>query len=188
MKKIFVLFLAVISLSKFSYPQENIRIGLNAGGVNPLKLAYDVNGFGMNAEGTYTIAENFDFTASIGWNEAHFSDKFDYKQIPLLVGARYYLFNYYFKPYVALEAGVSYCDIDQEEIILTRNFSGQPEAPVLQTHRSSQKELLFGFSPNLGVMVPIVENIDLFVNLRIHYTSNSKGSYSLFSGGFNFPI
>lgn len=174
-----------------SFGQNKYQIGLNAGIFHP--EAYN-EGFGIFADGIYSLSEHFDLSLSLGYltstQEAaswgHPSEKATYTQFPLVFGAKYYIFNYFITPYLGIEAGPTYCNIAW----FKRTVEYLPSES--SSHFTNIKEHTNGlshvFNYNFGIRVSVPNNLNFFINLKIDDDSDEPSSYSMINGGFNLPI
>lgn len=80
----------------------------------PNEFSYSY-GYGVGFEYSHHLSKTFDLTVEPAFlynSHNSVSGKTEYLHIPVLAGIRYYIFDYYLKPYISLSAIGSYCSYD----------------------------------------------------------------------------
>jgi outer membrane protein W len=122
-------------------------------------------GYGANFEYGFNVSTNTAITLSAtlllaNRKEAGFD--LSYLQIPVTVGARYYIIRNIISPYIAVEIGASYSKIERVEMV---KFGISPSAEEHQ-ELVRYRNVNLGFGTAIGTLINISKEIDLNISAR----------------------
>lgn len=169
MKKVItILFILVFTVSVNA--QSKFSLGIDGGLASPSGDVGDIydSGFGLRISGHYPLSTNLSLFGSVGYYTWQFKqDYFDdltggtvdvevdapLTNIPIVVGANYFLSSGKFKPYLSLELGLHMLSVDSPTI----SAQGQ----TIETESASESGagwgigagFLYEFSPSLSLDV-----------------------------------
>jgi outer membrane protein W len=144
-------------------------------------------GYGINLEYGFKVSDNIDITTNTSLllaNRQESSFDLSYFQIPVTVGARYYITKNIFSPYLAAEIGVGYSKIERVEIL---KFGVSPTAEEHQ-ELVRYRNVNFGFGTTIGTLVNISKEIDLNISARQYNVLYIQTSFLTWNVGIIYNL
>jgi hypothetical protein len=169
-----ITFLFVLFFATTITAQSKMSLGIDGGLASPSGDVGDIfeSGFGLRVTGHYPLSSSFELLASAGYyswsaKEDYFEDilpgsKVDatLTNIPIVVGANYFLISGKFRPYLTLELGLHLLSV---EVPSTSNG--------VEVNNTSASETGTGWGLGAGFLYAISPKLDL--NLIAKFNGNN---------------
>ena len=177
--------LQVIVVAIFCFVAFNANAQMSFGGTVGLAAPmgdFGTNlktGFGINAIGKYSLADNMAVGFSVGYTSfGTGSSDWSYGVIPLTGIFEYSFGDGAFKPYVGTDLGLY---MFRSKITIT--FLGSSST-------SSSSDSYFGFAPTAGVMYAISDNLSFVGNLKYNFVlaKNTNATWLGVNAGVIFKL
>lgn len=201
-----------------SSPQSDHSIQLNAGLIKPMSSSNGLTGMIQYNYAINRIFDFYAYAGYSSWDkykvrirldrtvynqpEPNFTTAYPYDDhilIPVYIGGRVNFYtNELFSSFLNIELGYSYLSYNSMDLIAVRN----PETGDIEKYQADIystkiiKENLFGFGIGAGISHPISDQLSLVFSFKLNSYLNSnynglfstRGTYTMFLGGFNYRI
>lgn len=153
----------------------------------PNEFSYSY-GYGVGFEYSYPLSKTFDLAVEPAFlYSSHNSKpgKSEYLHIPVLAGIRFYIFDYYLKPYISISAIGSYCKNDQiRETYIAPGFV----APVYRFDIVSSGSFNAGANFSFGTMLKVSDYLHINLNMGASFMSDRHADFSGFKLGAAYNL
>lgn len=218
MHKYFFISLFLLILTEFSYPQDIHSLQINAGLIKPMSSSNGLSGMLQYNYSVSKILDLYAYTGYSSWDryklkimidrteyshpESNFTTAYPYDEhilIPVYIGGQVnFHTNELFNSFVNIELGYNYLSYNSYDLIPIKN----PETGDIEkyqadiTSKQTVKENLIGVGIGAGISHPISTQLSLVFTFKLNSYMNSnyygflstRGTYTMFLGGFSYKI